>query len=100
VTAFGQYLRGGAALNGFALVDIIALAKGAKGEDASGYRADFIGLARLAQALPEACSPVLPRSGWGRHGHGPIASAARDGTSNHWRSHPRGRRWGYCGTRR
>jgi len=54
VAAFGQYLRGGAALNGFALVDIITLANGAKGEDASGYRADFIGLARQAQALPGA----------------------------------------------
>jgi Ca-activated chloride channel family protein len=54
VTAFGQYLPGGAALNGLALVDIITLAKGAKGEDAFGYRADFIGLARLAQPLPGA----------------------------------------------
>lgn len=36
------------------LTEIIALAKGAKGEDAFGYRADFIGLARLAQPLPEA----------------------------------------------
>jgi hypothetical protein len=34
------------------LTDIITLANGAKGEDASGYRAKFIGLARLAQALP------------------------------------------------
>ncbi len=54
VAASGQYLRGGAVLNGFALVDIITLANGAKGEDASGYRADFIGLARQAQALPGA----------------------------------------------
>ncbi len=52
VAAFGQYLRGGASLNGFALADIISLASGARGEDASGYRAEFIGLAKLAQALP------------------------------------------------
>lgn len=54
VAAFGQYLRGGASLNGFGLADIITLANGAKGEDASGYRAEFIGLARLVQALPGA----------------------------------------------
>jgi Ca-activated chloride channel family protein len=54
VAAFGQYLRGGATLNGFTLADIITLANGAKGEDASGYRAEFVGLARLAQALPGA----------------------------------------------
>ena len=52
VAAFGQYLRGGAALNGFTLADIVTLASGAKGEDASGYRAEFIGLVKLAQALP------------------------------------------------
>ena len=54
VAAFGQYLRGGAALNGFTLVDILNLANGAKGEDASGYRAEFIGLIKLAQALQGA----------------------------------------------
>ena len=54
VAAFGQYLRGGAALNGFTLADIVTLASGAKGEDASGYRAEFIGLVKLAQALPGA----------------------------------------------
>ena len=54
VAAFGQYLRGGTALNGFTLADIVTLASGAKGEDASGYRAEFIGLVKLAQALPGA----------------------------------------------
>ncbi len=54
VAAFGQYLRGSAALNGFTLVDILNLANGAKGEDASGYRAEFIGLIKLAQALQGA----------------------------------------------
>jgi len=51
VAAFGQYLRGGTSLNGFTLADIINLASGAKGEDASGYRAEFIGLVKLAQGL-------------------------------------------------
>ena len=51
VAAFGQYLRGGAALNGFTLADIVTLASDAKGEDASGYRAEFIGQVKLAQAL-------------------------------------------------
>ena len=54
VAAFGQYLRGNAALNGFTLVDILNLTNGAKGEDASGYRAEFIGLIKLAQALQGA----------------------------------------------
>ncbi len=54
VAAFGQYLRGGTALNGFTLADIVTLASGAKGEDASGYRAEFIGLVKLAQALSGA----------------------------------------------
>ncbi|MBP6583470.1 MAG: DUF3520 domain-containing protein, partial [Chromatiaceae bacterium] len=54
VAAFGQYLRGSAALNGFTLVDILNLTNGAKGEDASGYRAEFIGLIKLAQALQGA----------------------------------------------
>ena len=51
VAAFGQYLRGGTGLNGYTLADIITLAGGAKGEDAAGYRAEFIGLVKLAQAL-------------------------------------------------
>ncbi len=54
VAAFGQYLRGGASLNGYTLADIVTLASGAKGEDASGYRAEFIGLIKLAQALQGA----------------------------------------------
>jgi Ca-activated chloride channel family protein len=54
VAAFGQYLRGGTSLNGYTLADIVTLASGAKGEDASGYRAEFIGLIKLAQALQGA----------------------------------------------
>ncbi|MGB4336935.1 MAG: von Willebrand factor type A domain-containing protein [Chromatiaceae bacterium] len=54
VATFGQYLRGGASLNGFTLADIITLASKAKGEDASGYRTEFIGLIKLAQALQGA----------------------------------------------
>jgi Ca-activated chloride channel family protein len=54
VAAFGQYLRGGTSLNGYTLADILTLASGAKGDDASGYRAEFIGLIKLAQALQGA----------------------------------------------
>ncbi len=54
VAAFGQYLRGGMTLNGYSLADIITLANGAKGEDTSGYRAEFIGLVKLAKALSGA----------------------------------------------
>jgi Ca-activated chloride channel family protein len=41
-------------MNGYTLADIVTLASGAKGEDASGYRAEFIGLIKLAQALQGA----------------------------------------------
>ena len=45
-----------ATVNG-ALDEVIALATGAKGDDAFGYRAEFVNLARLAKALRRC--PVL-----------------------------------------
>ncbi len=49
VAAFGQLLRGGQYTKSYAYDDVIALAQGAKGADAFGYRAEFINLARLAK---------------------------------------------------
>ena len=55
VAGFGQVLKGGKYTGSFSYDDVIALAQGAKGADAFGYRAEFLSLARLAKsaaALP------------------------------------------------
>ena len=51
VAAFGQMLRGGTRLGEYSYDDVIALAHGAKGDDAFGYRAEFVNLVRLAKSL-------------------------------------------------
>jgi Ca-activated chloride channel family protein len=48
VAAFGQLLRGDTHLGTFSYEDVIALAKGARGEDEFGYRTEFVNLVRLA----------------------------------------------------
>jgi Ca-activated chloride channel homolog len=50
VAAFGQILRGGEYTGGYDYDDVIELAKGAKGEDEYGYRAEFLNLVRLAKS--------------------------------------------------
>jgi Ca-activated chloride channel homolog len=50
VAAFGQLLRGGRYTGDYTYRDVINLAKGAKGEDEFGYRAEFINLVRLAKS--------------------------------------------------
>jgi Ca-activated chloride channel family protein len=50
VAGFAQLLRGGANTGSLGYEDVIRQAQGAKGEDPSGYRAEFIELARKAQA--------------------------------------------------
>jgi Ca-activated chloride channel family protein len=49
VAGFGQLLRGGQYTKSYSYDDVIALAQGAKGGDAFGYRAEFINLVRLAK---------------------------------------------------
>ena len=49
VAGFGQLLRGSPHLKAFGYDDVIALAQSSKGDDAFGYRAEFINLARLAK---------------------------------------------------
>jgi Ca-activated chloride channel family protein len=49
VAGFAQLLKGAPYLGRFGYDEVIALAKGAKGEDAFGYRAEFLNLARLAK---------------------------------------------------
>ncbi|PPD41351.1 MAG: hypothetical protein CTY15_13720 [Methylocystis sp.] len=49
VAAFGQLLKGAPYRGKYGYDDVIALAKGAKGDDPLGYRAEFLNLARLAK---------------------------------------------------
>lgn len=51
VAAFGMELRGSEYLHGFTYPQILALAKGAKGEDSEGYRAEFIRLVEMSELL-------------------------------------------------
>lgn len=51
VAAFGQILRGGEHTNGFGYGDVLALARGSRGEDPFGYRAGFLTLVDLADGL-------------------------------------------------
>ncbi|TNF20880.1 MAG: DUF3520 domain-containing protein [Rhodobacteraceae bacterium] len=51
IAGFGQILRGGDYLGDWSFGDAIALANGAKGEDAFGYRAEAVRLMRLAETL-------------------------------------------------
>ena len=49
VAAFGQLLRGGRYTGAYGYDDVIAAAQAARGEDPFGYRAEFLGLVRLAK---------------------------------------------------
>ena len=51
VAGFAQLLRGGTNLSTMELDNIILLAQQGKGEDIHGYRAEFINMVKLAQAL-------------------------------------------------
>lgn len=51
VAGFGQLLRGGKYTEDFALDDVLALARKSRGEDAFGYRGEFISLVNLANSL-------------------------------------------------
>ena len=57
VAGFGQLLRGGRNTGDYGYDDVIALAQGARGEDPFGYRAEFIGLVRLARSAA-AMEPI------------------------------------------
>ncbi len=51
VAAFGQLLRGGQYMQDFGFEEVLQLARSARGEDAFGYRGEFLGLVSLAQSL-------------------------------------------------
>jgi len=50
VAGFGQILRGAVNVEDFSFDDVISVARAAKGEDAFGYRAEFLQLVRLAES--------------------------------------------------
>ena len=50
VAAFAELLRGGRYVGSMSYDDILTIANGARGEDAFGYRAEFIQLVRAAKA--------------------------------------------------
>jgi Ca-activated chloride channel family protein len=54
VAAFGQRLRGEPQVADYAYADIAELANGARGTDAEGYRAEFVKLVRMTEALNKA----------------------------------------------
>jgi len=51
VAGFGMILRDSEHCGGFSIQDVLALARGAQGEDTEGYRADFIRLVEATQVL-------------------------------------------------
>lgn len=51
VAAFGQKLRGTDSLANYSYADIAKLGTGSRGDDAFGYRSEFLSLVRLADAL-------------------------------------------------
>jgi Ca-activated chloride channel family protein len=57
VAAFGQRLRGGEYLADYDWNSIAKLAAGARGEDADGYRSEFLSLVRLADSLSAESAP-------------------------------------------
>jgi Ca-activated chloride channel family protein len=64
VAAFGDLLRGGEYSGNFGYDDLIRLAANSRGNDASGYRGEFINLVKRAQALDSRhvhqTRPTLP----------------------------------------
>ena len=60
VAAFGQLLRGGTYTEKFDYGDVLTLARGARGEDAFGYRGEFLSLVQLAQSFGQAESTPQP----------------------------------------
>lgn len=60
VAAFGQLLRGGTYTEAFGYGEVLTLARGARGEDAFGYRSEFLSLVQLAQAFSQVARAPQP----------------------------------------
>lgn len=63
VAAFGQLLRGESYVKDFTYDDVLSIANAAKGEDAFGYRAEFLSLVRLAKTVAMLGSAPKPSDG-------------------------------------
>ena len=59
VAAYADLLRGGTHTNGFTWDQVEALARGARGEDTWGYRAEFLQLVSQARRLHPASDPAV-----------------------------------------
>jgi Ca-activated chloride channel family protein len=62
VAGFGMLLRNSPNAGSLAWPDVIDLARGARGNDRGGYRADFIKLVERASDLSRRIATVHPRS--------------------------------------
>ena len=51
VSAFGQILRGGRYTERYGYQDVLRLARGARGDDATGWKGEFVQMVELAQSL-------------------------------------------------
>ena len=60
VAAFGQLLRGGTYTEMFDYGDVLSLARGARREDAFGYRGEFLSLVQLAQSFSQGERTAQP----------------------------------------
>lgn len=60
VAAFGQRLRGEPQVSDYSYADIATLANDARGDDPDGYRAEFVKLVRMAEALGQAGATGRP----------------------------------------
>jgi Ca-activated chloride channel family protein len=59
VAAYADLLRGGSNTNGFTWDQVEALARGARGEDAWGYRGEFLQLLAQARSLSPGRDPAI-----------------------------------------
>ncbi|MBP6626713.1 MAG: VWA domain-containing protein [Arenimonas sp.] len=59
VAAYADLLRGGEHVNGYGWPQVETLARGARGEDTWGYRAEFLKLAAQARSLSAASPPTV-----------------------------------------
>jgi Ca-activated chloride channel family protein len=62
VAGFGMLLRNSPNAGTLGWPDVIALARGARGDDTGGYRADFIKLAERAADLSRHVASAQPRA--------------------------------------
>ena len=58
VAGWGQLLRGGEYTGSFSYGDVRALAQGARGSDAFGYRGEFLQLVNLSESLATPAASV------------------------------------------